>query len=228
MLIKIDLLSVECLDKIHTCLDLLVEYNYIEPEPTLKETYEKYLGIYTLERKNQDMWKMVWNHEILSLFQMEQQSGIQGIALTKPKDIDDLAVLNSVIRLMAQEKGGEQPLNKYARFKNNINLWYEEMRSYGLTEAEQKILEPIVGQSYGICESQEKFMSLVMIPECGGFPLGWADSLRKAIAKKNPAAYDKLTTEYFENMREKHLSETLCKYVWNVLVATSRGYGFKI
>ena len=27
-------------------------------------------------------------------------------------------------------------------------------------------------------------------------------------------------------MREKHLSESLCKYVWNVLVATSRGYGF--
>ena len=183
MLIKIDLLSVECLDKIHTCLDLLVEHKYIEPQTTLKETYEKYLGIYNLERNNQDMWKMVWNHEILSLFQMEQQSGIQGIALTKPKTIDDLAVLNSIIRLMAQEKGGEQPLNKYARFKNNKNLWYEEMRAYGLTKEEQNILEPIVGQSYGICESQEKFMSLVQLPECGGFSLGWADSLRKAIAK---------------------------------------------
>lgn len=155
-LIKIDLLSVECLDKIHTCLDLLVEYNYIEKKPTLKETYEAYLGIYNLERDNPEMWNMVWNHEILSLFQMEQQSGIQGIALTKPKSIDDLAVLNSVIRLMAQEKGGEQPLNKYARFKKNINLWYDEMRDYGLTKEEQEILKPIVESSYGICESQEK------------------------------------------------------------------------
>ena len=44
--------------------------------------------------------------------------------------------------------------------------------------------------------------------------------------KKNPAAYDQLTVEYFDNMRKKGLSENLCNYVWNVLVATSRGYGF--
>ena len=69
-------------------------------------------------------------------------------------------------------------------------------------------------------------MSLVQLPECGGFNLGWADRLRKAIAKKNPAEYDKLTQEYYENMKEKNLSNNLCNYVWNVLVATSRGYGF--
>ena len=28
--------------------------------------------------------------------------------------------------------------------------------------------------------------------------------------------------------KKKHLSEHLCNYVWNVLVATSRGYGFRI
>lgn len=181
-LIKIDLLSVECLDNIHNCLDLLCEYNYIERKPTLKETYENTIGIYNLERKDKKMWEMVWNHKIESLFQMEQQSGIQGIALTKPESVDDLAVLNSVIRLMAQEKDAEQPLNKYARFKKNINLWYKEMTNYGLTKEEQKLLEPIVKQSYGICESQEKFMQLVQMPECGGYDLTWADKLRKSIA----------------------------------------------
>ena len=157
---------------------------------------------------------------------MEQQSGIQGIALTKPETVDDLAILNSVIRLMAQGKDEEQPLVKYSRFKQNINLWYKEMESYHLTKEEQEILEPIVKISYGICESQEKFMSLVQLPECGGFDLNWADRLRKSIAKKNPAEYEQLTKEYFENAREKNLSQNLCNYVWNVLVATSRGYGF--
>ena len=225
-LIKIDLLSVEALDKMHVCLDLLCDQNLIERQPTLKETYEKYIGIYNIERNNPDMWKMVWNHEIQALFQMEKQSGIQGIALTKPESVDDLAVLNSVIRLMAQDKGAEQPLNKYARFKENIGLWYKEMDEYGLTKAEQAVLEPIVKSSYGICESQEKFMQLVQLPECGGFNLGWADRLRKSIAKKNPAEYEQLTKEYFANVQEKGLSYNLCNYVWNVLVATSRGYGF--
>ena len=216
------------MDKIHTCLDLLCEYGYAERKPTLKETYENLIGIYNLERDDKEMWKMVWNHDIQSLFQMEKQSGIQGIALTKPESVDDLATLNSVIRLMAQEKGAEQPLNKYARFKKDISLWYKEMRDYGLTPEEQKLLEPILKISYGMCESQERFMQLVQLPECGGFSLTWADGLRKAIAKKNPEAYMELEKEYFKETNNKNLSQNLCNYVWNVLVATSRGYGFNL
>ena len=225
-LIKYDLLSVEAMDKIHICLDLLCEQNYIERKETLKDTYENVIGIYNLVREAPQMWQMVWNHEIHSLFQMEKQSGIQGIALTHPQSVDDLAVLNSVIRLMAQEKGAEQPLNKFARFKEDIQLWYDEMDRYGLTKEEQKLLEPVVKLSYGISESQEKFMQLVQMPECGGFDLTWADKLRKSIAKKNPAAYEALQKEYFETVKKKGLSKNLCNYVWNVLVATSRGYGF--
>lgn len=225
-LIKYDLLSVEALDKMHICLDLLAEQNYIDGTKPLRQLYEDTIGIYNLERTASDMWKMVWNHDILSLFQMEKQSGVQGIALVKPESVDDLATLNSVIRLMAQEKGAEQPLNKFARFKKNINLWYKEMKDYGLTKEQMKILEPVVKLSYGICESQEGFMQLVQMPECGGFNLTWADRLRKSIAKKNPAEYEKLQKEYFATVVEKGLDQKLCNYVWNVLVATSRGYGF--
>lgn len=225
-LIKYDALSVEAMDKMHICLDLLCDAGFVERKETLKETYESVLGIYNIERNDPKMWEMVWNHEILSLFQMEKQSGIQGIALSKPSSVDDLATLNSVIRLMAQEKGAEQPLNKFARFKADIKQWYREMEQYGLTNEEIKILEPHLLPSNGICESQEGFMQLVQIPECGGFDLTWADRLRKSIAKKNPAEYEKLTKEYFERVEEKGLSKNLCNYVWNVLVATSRGYGF--
>ena len=220
------MLSVEALDKIHNCIDLLCDNGYIDRQPTLRETYEQYLNIYKLEREDPKMWEMVWNHEIQALFQMEKQSGIQGIALTHPESIDDLAVLNSVIRLMAQGKDEEQPLSKYARFKNDITNWYREMDNHGLTKEEQQLLIPVVGQAYGICESQEKFMSLVQMPECGGFDLTWADKLRKAIAKKNPAGFVALEKEFFERMEERKLSKPFCTYVWNVLVSTSKGYGF--
>lgn len=75
-LIKYDLLSVEAIDKIQICLNLLIEYGYVKKYNTLRETYENCIGIYNLERNAPDMWKMVWNHKIQSLFQMEQQSGI--------------------------------------------------------------------------------------------------------------------------------------------------------
>ena len=134
----------------------MVKYGYVEDKGSLRDTYESAIGIYNLEREAPEMWQMLWQHKIQSCFQMEKDSGIQGIALTHPRSVDDLATLNSVIRLMAQEKGGEQPLSKYARFKENIDLWYQEMEDYGLTKEEQKILESVLKISYGICESQER------------------------------------------------------------------------
>ena len=225
-LIKYDALSVEAMDKIHNCLDLLCDAGLVERERTLRETYESVIGIYKLERDNPEMWKMVWNHEIQSLFQMEKQSGINGIATLKPTSVDDLAILNSTIRLMAQEKGGEMPTDKLARFKANPREWEREIEKYGLTSHEKDILEPVLGMSYGLCIAQEQFMELVQLPELGGFSLTWADKLRKSIAKKNPKDYEALTKEFFEVTKEKGVDEAFAKYVWNVLIAMSRGYGF--
>lgn len=225
-LIKYDALSVEAMDKIHNCIDLICDYGYAEQKKTLRETYESIIGVYNLERDDPKMWKMVWEHQIGSLFQMEKQSGIQGIAALHPTSVDDLATLNSVIRLMAQEKGGEIPTEKLARFKANPSLWDEEMDEWGLNGEEKELLHRALDTSYGICESQEGFMQLVQMEECGGFNLTWADRLRKSIAKKNPKEFDQLTEEYFVNMKEKGLSKNLCNYVWRVLVAYSRGYGF--
>ena len=225
-LIKYDALSVEAMDKIHNCIDLLCDAGLVERERILKETYENIIGVYNLERDNPEMWQMVWNHEIQSLFQMEKQSGINGIATLKPTSVDDLAILNSTIRLMAQEKGGEMPTDKLARFKANPDEWEKEMERYGLGEEERKILEPVLGMSYGLCIAQEQFMELVQLPELGGFSLTWADKLRKSIAKKNPKDYDALTKEFFEVTKEKGIDQKFTNYVWNVLIAMSRGYGF--
>ena len=227
-LIKYDILSVEALDKIHNCIDLICDYGYEKREATLKETYEKIVGIYNLERDDPKMWEMCWNHKVQSLFQMEKQSGIQGIAVMKPTSVDDLAILNSAIRLMATEKGGEMPVNKLARFKAHPVDWDYELKKYGLGAEAKEILAPVLNISYGLCIAQEQFMQLVQLPELGGFNLTWADKLRKSIAKKNPAEYDKLTKEYFEEIRKRGCDEQLCKYTWNVLIAMSKGYGFNL
>ena len=225
-MIKMDLLSVEAADKIHTCLDLLVEQGYVKPEKTLRETYEKTIGVYKINRDDEKMWDMVQNHEIVSLFQMEQQSGVRGIALTHPRTVDELAVLNSVIRLMATEKGAESPLDKYARFRAQPQDWDKEMKDMGLTDEERAIMHRELDISDGMSITQEQFMQLVQLPECGGWDLQFADKLRKSIAKKNPKEYDALTKQFFENVEEKGLSKNFCNYVWNIEIALSRGYGF--
>ena len=225
-MIKMDLLSVEAADKIHTCLDLLAAEGYIKEGKTLRETYEEALGIYKINRDDKEMWDMVQEHKIVSLFQMEQQSGVRGIALTHPRSVDELAVLNSVIRLMATEKGAESPLDKYARFRERPKDWDKEMIQMGLTDDERAIMHRELDISDGMSITQEQFMQLVQLPECGGWDLQFADKLRKSIAKKNPKEYDALTRQFFNNVKEKGLSEKFCNYVWNIEIALSRGYGF--
>ena len=225
-LIKIDLLSVECLDKIHACLDMLTDANYLDKNKSLKDRYEEAIGIYNLERNDEEMWKMVWNHKIQSLFQMEQQSGIQGISLIHPKSVDELAVLNSVIRLMSSEKGGEQPLQQWVRYRKNIKEWLNEMKAYGLTQEEINWLGSHSAITDGICESQEGLMSLVQEERLGGNNLGFADKCRKGIAKKQGKLFEECEEIFYENIKKKNLSEKLAHYVWDVLLKVQRGYSF--
>lgn len=223
LLIKIDLLSVEAMDKIHNCIDLLCDNGYAERKATLRETYESIVGIYNLERDNQDMWKMVHNHEIGSLFQMEKQSGINGIAIAKPKAINELAVLNSVIRLMAPEPGAEQPLEMWARYRADINEWYREMQQYGLTAEQIDWLAHHEAINQGICESQEGLMMLVQEECVGGNDLNFADKCRKAIAKKQGKLFEECETKYFENAKAKNCDMTLAHYIWDVVFKPQKG-----
>ena len=225
-LIKYDALSVEAMDKIQTCIDLLCEYGYIERKNSLKETYESVVGIYNLERNDLNMWKMVWDHKISSLFQMEQQSGIQGIKLIKPRDVGELATLNSVIRLMAQEKGGETPLEIWTKYRKNINFWYDEMREYGLSEEEIQWLANYPDITNGIAESQESMMKLLQEPKLGNASLDEADKCRKAIAKKVGKLFDECEKQFYERIEKNHCSKPLADYVWHVLIAVQRGYSF--
>ena len=227
-LIKIDLLATEGLTKIRTCVDLLCEYGYVKPENTLKETYEKVIGIYNLNRDDERMWEMVWNNEIAALFQMEQQSGIQGIALTKPQSLEDLATLNSVIRLMPPDKKSERPLEKFARFRQDKHAWDKEMDQWGLTIEEKELLHSMFDYSNGISAQQEDLYQLMRSEEIVGYSFGQADVLRKSVAKKSPKDYQAFEEQFWKDVEDRNSSPQLCKYIWNVMVATQRGYSFNL
>ena len=223
-LIKIDLLATRALTKIRTCLDLLCDYNYIVKEDTLYKTYNKVIGFYNINRDDLNMWKMIWNNEIISLFQMEQQSGMQGIALTKPSSLEDLATLNSVIRLMPPDKQSERPLEKFSRFKKDPTAWDQEMDYYKLTKHEKELLHKMFDYSNGISAQQEDLYQLMRCPEIIGYSFGQADKLRKSVAKKNPKDYQIFEEQFWKDVQEKGSSKHLCEYIWNVMVASQRGY----
>lgn len=69
-------------------------------------------------------------------------------------------------------------------------------------------------------------MQLLQEPKLGGNSLTFADTARKAIAKKVGKLFDECEKQYYENAKQKGCSEKLVHYVWDILLRVQRGYSF--
>lgn len=225
--LKYDLLTVAALDKIHATLNYLLEDRVIEWQGDLLSTYNKYLLPAVLEYDDPKMWEKLWEGEVIDAFQFDTMVGSQAIKLIKPESVGELAVANSIMRLMAQDNM-DLPLDTFVRYKKDLNLWYHEMKLYGLTQAEIQVLEPYLKPLYGVADSQEVAMQLTMDPKITGFNLTQANSLRKAIAKKDFEVLTKTKEMFYEHGRALGTSQFMLDYVWNVQIGRQVGYSFSL
>lgn len=223
--IKYDLLTVEAMDKLRETLNLLLEYNEIEWQGSLKKTYDKYIHPSTLEYSNPDIWNRVAKGEVLDLFQFNTQIGIETTKKVKPENILETSVANSLMRLMSD--GGEiQPVDLYVKYKNDISLWYDEMKKFNLSDDEILIMEKHLKKIYGVADTQEVIMIMVMDEGISNFSIQEANLLRKAIAKKNKKAREDAKDLFYRKGTENGASQNLLDYVWDVQIKRQLGYSF--
>jgi DNA polymerase-3 subunit alpha len=222
-LIKYDMLTVSALDRIHQTMNYLLEDKVIEWQGSLKKTYNKYLAPEVLDYTSEEMWNIVGQNGISSLFQFDTIVGGQAIRQIQPRNLKQLAIANSIMRLMSD---GEQPIDIYVEQKNNPQLWYDKMYNYGLTDEEIKVLEPYLKEKDGVAESQEVVMQLSMDKNISNFTMSEANKLRKVIAKKEFRDIEKIHDLYMTKGREVGTSDTLLNYVWEKQFSLSLGYSF--
>jgi DNA polymerase-3 subunit alpha len=225
--LKMDCLSVEALDKIHTTLDLLLEDNLIEWQGDLKSTYDKYLHPDILERNAKEMWEKIWRNEIIDIFQMDSTVGKQSLSLVKPINIPQMAAVNSLMRLMP-EKGQKTPTEEYVMYKQHPELIKKEIDDLNATDKEKEILYNFMKDYTGVLESQESAMLAVMIPEFTAYDVPHANKIRKIIAKKKMKEITSAREEYFKTGAERGVSEDILKYIWDVQIKRQLGYSFSI
>ena len=225
--LKYDMLTVAALDKIHAAMNYLLEDEVISWEGTLRKTYDKNLLPSNLEYYDYEMWKNLWDGEVIDAFQFDTMVGSQAIRSIKPKNIKELAISNSLMRLMAQDNM-DLPLDTFVKYKKDISEWYHEMNLYGLGNAEIQILEPHLKPLYGVADSQESVMLLVMDEKITGLTLNEANGLRKAIAKKKADVLEKFKKLYYERGQELGTNKFLLDYVWNIQIGRQIGYSFSI
>lgn len=222
---KYDFLVTEVQDKLAQTIRFLQEDGVIEDNGiNLRTVYDKYFHPNILPIDDEKVWKAIQNNEIINVFQFDSEVGSQAAKKIKPKTILELTDANGLMRLMTAEKGAETPMEKYIRFKNNINLWYTEMDYRGLTETEQKTIEPYFKSSYGVPPSQEQLMLMLMDKDICGFTLAEANAARKIVGKKQMSKIPELQ----EKILKQAKSSALGKYIWENGVGPQMGYSFSI
>lgn len=223
--LKYDFLTIEALDKIRVALDLLEQDGVIENQGSLKATYDKYLHPDVLVYDDMEMWDLMGSGEVINLFQFDTAVGSQCAKKVKPHSLVDAASANSLMRLMG-EKDGEQPVDRYIRMKGNIQLWYNEMKTYGLTKEEISILEPHYLPVYGTPNTQEDMMEVLMNPQITDFDLILANKARKIVAKKKANDVAGFMELFYEKGEKAGCRKEFLAYIWLTCIKPQLGYSF--
>ena len=151
---------------------------------------------------------MLGRGESRAVFQFESE-GMQKILIeAKPDCIEDLIALNALYR-----PGPMQFIEQFIEGKKNpgkIQYPHEDLR---------QTLKP----TYGVIVYQEQVMEVAQI--IGGFSLGKADIMRRAMGKKKEKEMQSLKLEFIEGAVAKGYSKSLAEGIFEMLIPFA-GYGF--
>ncbi len=143
-----------------------------------------------------------------AIFQFES-SGMQDVLRrARPDKIEDLIALNALYR-----PGPMQFIDKFVDSKNGRTAI-----TYPLPA-----LESILKETYGVIVYQEQVMEIVQT--VGGFSLGQADILRRAMGKKKEDEMARMQVDFVRGAGERGYSEAQANEIFELLQPFA-GYGF--
>ncbi|MBI9102120.1 MAG: DNA polymerase III subunit alpha [Spirochaetales bacterium] len=194
-LVKMDFLGLKTLTLIKNAETLVKK---ILPDFDIAEASEE----------DEATFKMLGEGKSTCIFQFES-SGMQGILKqAQPNTIEDLIALNALYR-----PGPMQFIPQFIDSKmGRMPIKYPDPS-----------LEEILKPTYGVIVYQEQVMQVAQI--IGGFSLGKADILRRAMGKKKVAEMDRMKIEFVAGAKEKGHSEKHAIEIFEMLEPFA-GYGF--
>lgn len=135
--------------------------------------------------------------ETTGLFQFESPGMKKHLKALKPNRFEDLIAMNALYR--------PGPMEYIPNFINRKHG--REAISYDLPD-----MEEYLSDTYGITVYQEQVMLLSQ--KLAGFTKGQADTLRKAMGKKQRAVLDKMKPQFIEGAVAKGHDPQVCEKVW--------------
>ncbi len=194
-LIKFDFLGLKTLTVIDYCTNLVKEVN---PDFSVSTIPFKDVATFDLLSKGQS----------IGVFQFEKSSVRDALSKMKPDSIEDIIALGALNR--------PGPMD-------NIPIYID--CKHGLTEPNyvHPKLEEVLKKTFGVVIYQEQVMEVAK--RLGGYTLGAADLLRRAMGKKIKAEMDQQKAIFIKGAKGNGLSQEEASNIFE-LIAKFAGYGF--
>lgn len=201
-LIKFDFLGLKTLTVIDNALKLI------------RSRYNKEINFNTIDMNDPKVYELIQSGETVGLFQIES-SGMQSLnERLKPSTFEDLIAVLALYRPGPMESG---MLDDFIERKNGlkeISYFFDEFT---------KPLRPILEPTYGVIVYQEQVMQIVQA--IGGFSLGEADLIRRAMGKKKIDYMKQKAEEFAQGAVNQGLDRAHAIELFG-LIEKFAGYGF--
>ncbi len=153
-------------------------------------------------------YEMLSSGDGVGVFQLESQGMRDLIRRLKPDRIEDIIALVALYR-----PGPMDSIPKYIACKNG-----REQPEYL-----HPSLEPILRETYGVMTYQEDVMMIAR--ELGGYSMGQADILRRAMGKKDKEEMARQRAQFVEGAGRKGVAASVAEEIFDQ-AAKFAGYGF--
>jgi DNA polymerase III subunit alpha len=195
-LLKMDFLGLKTLTVIDDCLTSLAASGATPPDFS------------TMGLDDPEVFKLFQAGDTDGIFQFES-SGMKDLLRTvQPERFEDLAALNALYRPGPMQWTGEFADRKHGRSKPTY--MFPEM-------------EEILGETYGVIVYQEQVMRIAV--KIAGFSLASADTLRKAMGKKQKELIDQQGEHFVTGAVAKGYPRAKVEALWRQIVPFAQ-YGF--
>ncbi|ADN09057.1 DNA polymerase III subunit alpha [Sulfurimonas autotrophica] len=197
-LIKFDFLGLKTLDVIDNAIKLI------------KRRYDKDIDWHTIDENDKNVYDVIQTGETVGMFQIES-SGMQDLnKRLKPSNFEDLIAVLALYRPGPMESGMLDDFIERKHGRQEITYVFEAL---------EEILKP----TYGVIVYQEQVMQIVQT--IGGFSLGGADIVRRAMGKKKVDEMLKYNKEFSEGAAKQGLDYKTASELFD-LIEKFAGYGF--
>ena len=168
-------------------------------------------------------WDLIGTGYTKGIFQLEGNLGKRYAREIKPRNMNELSDLISLIRPGCLEAEFREKDNEPGKFSSITHTYIKVKNGEWKPEYPDECLEPIFRNTYSVPVYQEQAMSICS--EFAGFNLKEADFARKIIGKKKPEQLGELKEKFILGAANNCKSKELAEFVFGWLEKFS-GYLF--